>query len=91
MKDDQMVVCRCEDITVEEVKQAIANGATNLEELKRMLRVGMGSCQGRTCGSILISMLARALNKKPSEIKEWTKRPPLKPVQSRIFIQGEKK
>jgi bacterioferritin-associated ferredoxin len=79
---EKVIVCRCEDVTEDEITEAIQSGATTLEELKRILRVGMGPCQGRTCGSILVSLLARELNKKPKEIKQWNKRPPLKPYQT---------
>ena len=84
-----IITCRCEDITEEMVAEAIDLGVTSLEELKRSLRVGMGPCQGRTCGPILRSLLARKLKTDPQDIEEWTKRPPLKPVTISTFIQGE--
>ncbi len=84
---EKVIVCRCEDVTEDEITEAIQSGATTLEDLKRILRVGMGPCQGRTCGSILVSLLARELNKKPKEIKQWNKRPPLKPVHMKIFVE----
>ncbi len=84
---DKEFVCRCEDVTVEDVREAIDSGITCLEELKRVLRVGMGPCQGRTCGPVLQSMLARALNVGPGEISSWNKRPPLKPVASAAFFK----
>jgi len=83
------ILCRCEDITEDEVIEAIQSGAKTLEELKRVLRVGMGPCQGRTCGPMLISLLSRSLKIPASEIEEWKKRPPLKPVPSSIFLQEE--
>ncbi len=86
---DFIITCRCEDITEEMVIEAIDAGATTLEELKRFLRVGMGPCQGRTCGPLLRSTLARRLKTSPDNIAEWTKRPPLKPVTITAFIQGE--
>jgi len=84
---DNILICRCEDITEEMVQEALDSGITTLEEIKRYLRAGMGPCQGRTCGPILRSMLARKLNKSPQEIAEWKKRPPLKPVTISTFIQ----
>lgn len=87
--NDFIITCRCEDITEEIVIEAIDSGATTLEELKRFLRVGMGPCQGRTCGPLLRSILARQLKTSPDNIAEWTKRPPLKPVTIAAFIQGE--
>jgi bacterioferritin-associated ferredoxin len=84
---EYIFICRCEDITEEMVTEAIDSGITCLEELKRFLRVGMGPCQGRTCGPILRGMLARKLKTSPEDIAEWKKRPPLKPVTISTFIQ----
>ena len=86
---DIKLICRCEDITEEMVQEALDSGITTLEELKRFLRAGMGPCQGRTCGPILRSMLARKLKTSPQNIEEWKKRPPLKPVTISTFIQVE--
>jgi len=83
---DKVIVCRCEDITEEEVIEAIENGARTMDELKRLLRVGMGPCQGRTCGPIIKSILSRKLKKEKSDIKEWRQRPPLKPVKAKNFF-----
>lgn len=86
---DRIVICRCEDITEEEIVEAIRAGASSMEELKRVLRVGMGACQGRTCGPLIRSLLARELGQPVRSIAEWARRPPLKPVQAGTFIQGD--
>jgi len=87
--NERVVICRCEDITEEEVLDAIRDGAISMEELKRVLRVGMGPCQGRTCGSLIRALLARELGVPVQSIKEWSRRPPLKPVPAGAFFQGE--
>ena len=53
------IVCRCEDITKEEILEAIDGGYQTLEEIKRVLRCGMGPCQGRTCTPLIAGLLAR--------------------------------
>ena len=58
-KKNPIIICRCEDITLDEVNSAIDKGYTDFEELKRYLRLGMGPCQGRTCIPIVRSILAR--------------------------------
>jgi len=77
IKDEDTIVCRCEDITLKEVRDAIERGYTEFEELKRYLRIGMGPCQGRTCTPIIRRELARHLGKSPADIKIPTKRPPI--------------
>jgi len=86
---ERVVVCRCEDITEMEIVEAIRAGATSMEELKRVLRVGMGACQGRTCGPLIRCLLARELGQPLQSIAEWTRRPPLKPVPAGTFVQGD--
>lgn len=46
--NDEMYVCRCEEITKAEVIEAVRNGATSVNEVKRLLRTGMGMCQDAT-------------------------------------------
>ncbi|RLF28733.1 MAG: (2Fe-2S)-binding protein [Thermoplasmata archaeon] len=76
-REDEIIVCRCEDITLAELRAAIEAGYTEFEELKRYLRIGMGPCQGRTCIPIVRRELARYLGVRPEEIKIPTKRPPV--------------
>ncbi|MDK2799442.1 MAG: hypothetical protein PWP27_804 [Clostridiales bacterium] len=56
MKEDY-VVCRCEEITLQEIKSAIKQGAITLDEIKKYTRAGMGLCQGRICSTIIIEIL----------------------------------
>lgn len=55
---DETEICRCEAITVGRVKQALAQGLRSPGALKLALRIGMGRCQGRTCGPMLTDLLA---------------------------------
>ncbi|MCD6451883.1 MAG: (2Fe-2S)-binding protein [Acidobacteria bacterium] len=89
MTEGKRIVCRCEDITYEEVVAAIEEGYTTLEEIKRVLRCGMGTCQGRTCSRIITGIIARMKKIPPNEIKQITKRPPLRPIPIKALI-GEK-
>jgi len=76
MKEDEVIICRCEDYTLKEVRQAIEDGYTDFEELKRYLRVGMGPCGGRTCLPLIRKELARYKATHPGKISMPTKRPP---------------
>ncbi|MDW4910576.1 FAD-dependent oxidoreductase [Streptomyces sp. ADMS] len=47
---DDTVVCRCEEVTAAEVREAVEElGATDLRAVKLLTRAGMGWCQGRIC------------------------------------------
>lgn len=74
------LVCRCEEVSEEEVRQAIADGAKTLREIKMITRAGMGLCQGRTCGKIISRILAEETGKLLDAIKPASYRPPLRPI-----------
>ncbi|MEM0466684.1 MAG: (2Fe-2S)-binding protein [Candidatus Thermoplasmatota archaeon] len=74
------VVCRCEDITEDDVLEAIAEGYTDLEELRKKLRIGMGPCQGRVCIQLVMKILEKKTGKKVTKASLHKPRPPLIPV-----------
>lgn len=76
MKDEDLIICRCEEITKGEIREAIGQGLTMMNEVKRLTRAGMGLCQGKTCGRLLMGILARETNQPPHKVKPSTSRPP---------------
>jgi len=76
--EQEKLVCRCEEVTEEEVRQAIKDGARTLREIKMITRAGMGLCQGRSCGKIISRILAEETGKSLDEIKPAGYRPPLR-------------
>ncbi|EMR73592.1 NAD(P)H-nitrite reductase [Thermoplasmatales archaeon SCGC AB-539-N05] len=71
------IICRCEDVDEEEAIKAIDEGCTDLEELRKKLRIGMGPCQGRICIPLVIKILEKKTGEK---ISLPTSRPPIVPV-----------
>ena len=51
--DDDMLVCRCEEVTKGEIRRAIHDGMYTMAEVRRFLRQGMGLCQGQTCTKLV--------------------------------------
>jgi thioredoxin reductase/Fe-S-cluster-containing hydrogenase component 2/bacterioferritin-associated ferredoxin len=84
-------VCRCEEITVEEIEKVIDSGITDFEELKRMTRVTMGPCGGKNCRMITLGILSRKTGIPISELSHGTSRPPVKPVEFSIFLRRDEK
>jgi len=78
--DNDVIICRCEDITYGEIIKEIRAGVRSLEELKRILRCGMGPCQGRTCLPIIAKILAKETGISIDTIDFPKSRPPLRPV-----------
>lgn len=64
------IICRCELITEGEILDAIHAPipATTVDAVKRRTRSGMGRCQGGFCGPRVLEILARELEKEPTEI-----------------------
>lgn len=87
--DSLTIICRCEDITVDQVRAYIDKGVTDLEQLKRLLRVGMGPCQGRTCTPLIVNELARATGRPVKAIPLTAFRQPTTPVKLGILAGGE--
>jgi NADPH-dependent 2,4-dienoyl-CoA reductase/sulfur reductase-like enzyme len=80
LANDETVICRCEEITLKEIKSAITDGTTRVKDLKRKTRVGMGTCEGRMCGPNLIEFMRYQLNASAEEPGYLTPRPPVKPI-----------
>ena len=77
---DDTLVCRCEDVTMGDVKRAVKNGYDTPATLKIALRSAMGDCQGRTCGPIIYDVLAALTGREQASIEPLVVRPPVKPV-----------
>jgi bacterioferritin-associated ferredoxin len=43
------IVCHCEDITLDELHSALAQGYFEIESLKRYTGIATGKCQGKCC------------------------------------------
>lgn len=78
--DDNTIICRCSDLTLKEIRELIRNGYRSVEEIKRISRAGMGPCQGRTCGSLILREIAAFEGVDISELKVSTNRPVVKGI-----------
>ena len=74
------IICRCEDITEEEIVQKIHGGYTTMDDLKRILRVTMGLCQGKGCRRHIAKIISRELGIPIEKVVQPTFRPPVKPI-----------
>lgn len=57
--DKSLIVCRCEEITLGEIEEAISEGCHSVKSIKRYTRSGMGQCQGRICAPVIVGILRR--------------------------------
>ena len=52
------LACRCEDVTLHELTEAIGRGHRDIESLKRYTGFGTGWCQGKWCLALCGRVLA---------------------------------
>jgi len=77
---DQVLVCRCEEVSLGDMRRAVADGFDTPAGVKKATRCGMGICQGSTCKTILLEVLAALTGKPHSQILLPSVRTPVKPV-----------
>jgi len=77
---DDTVICRCEEVTLKQLKTALADDTIQIKDFKRMTRLGMGSCEGRMCGPSTIEMMRHRLNASAEDVGCLKPRPSIKPV-----------
>ena len=78
--DDETCLCRCEAVSVGDVRKSMENGAQDLFGVKLRTRLGMGHCQGRYCTSNAALLIAAQTGKPVSQIDTPSIRPPIFPV-----------
>jgi sarcosine oxidase subunit beta len=84
----KVILCRCEDVTLDDVQHAVASGFGELEEVKRYTGFGTGPCQGKECLRAVALAIAAATGKPPAAMQPFTTRPPLLPTPLKIFAAG---
>nr|WP_255600013.1 NAD(P)/FAD-dependent oxidoreductase [Afifella sp. IM 167] len=79
-QDDDVVVCRCEEVLRGDVARAVAEGCPGPNQLKSFTRAGMGPCQGRLCGHTIVETIAALSGAEPEAVGYYRIRMPMKPV-----------
>ncbi len=81
---EKTIVCRCEDVTLAEVKHAIELRYTTVEEVKRLTGLGTGPCQGKECQAH-VARLLEGCGVATEALRPFTARPPFSPTPLRLF------
>lgn len=86
---DDALICRCESVTVGQVREALGTGIEGPNRVKTLTRCGMGPCQGRLCANPLTRLIAAETGRSPDDIGALRIRPPLKPVLLMDYLAPE--
>ncbi len=83
---DDVLICRCENVTVKDIKEAVKEGFHSSDEVKRMTRIGMGACQGRMCGNALAEIIAQELGLEADKVGMLRSQQPFRPVNLEDYV-----
>ncbi|MGQ9569535.1 MAG: (2Fe-2S)-binding protein [Thermodesulfovibrionales bacterium] len=85
--DNKRIICRCEEITLGEIRKAIREGARDLDAIKRMTRAGMGLCQSKTCFNLIAGIIHAETGIPFSKLVPYTVRPPVRPIPVKCWVR----
>ncbi len=88
---DDVVVCRCEEVTAGTIRNLARHGATGPNQIKAFCRAGMGPCQGRSCGLTITEIIAETRGMAPDDVGYMRVRSPVKPITIGQFAQLQEK
>ena len=88
-EQDEIIICRCNEVSIKEIRETIKNGARTVRDVKRRTRAGMGLCQGRTCAKMVARIIANELKIPIEEVEMDTQRIPVRPVKIKNFSSKE--
>lgn len=78
--EDTTIICRCEELTLKNIRDTIDIGLAGPNQLKSFCRAGMGPCQGRCCGLTVQELIARETKRPAALVGYYRLRPPIKPL-----------
>jgi len=77
---DEVIVCRCEDVSAQAVRAVLKAGHKHIGAVKRHTRCGMGRCQGRHCAMTVARLIEKATGTPPDPGALLPPRPPIRPA-----------
>lgn len=77
---EKTYLCRCEDVTLEDLEEQMKNGVITFEDFKRRTRCCMGPCQGKTCRNLVTQEIAKRTGVSPGEVDVPTYRAISRPI-----------
>lgn len=85
---DQTIICRCEEVSLEDIQQTANRYNCSAREVKLRTRAGMGYCGGRTCRPAVDAVLEAVTGERASHDIPLKVQPPVRPV-SLSVLGGE--
>jgi NAD(P)H-nitrite reductase large subunit len=89
VKTEDCIVCRCQEVTGDEILRAIDGGARTIDGVKKRTRAGMGLCQGKSCQRLIARLLSQETGRSMAELLPPVFRAPVRPVRIGILTRGD--
>ncbi|TVP84661.1 MAG: (2Fe-2S)-binding protein [Acholeplasmataceae bacterium] len=89
MDKKNIIICRCEDVTLQHIHDLLDQGYTSFEDMKRLCRIGMGPCQANTCGHLAQREIAKHLNVPVEDVPVHKVRPLIMGVPLQALVEED--
>lgn len=76
----KLIICRCEEVSLEDIKDTAEKNKSTAREVKLRTRAGMGYCGGRTCRPAVDAILHEITGEKPGHDIPLKVQPPVRPI-----------
>lgn len=80
MNLQDFIICRCEEVSYQDLVNVVANFKCSSRETKLRTRAGMGYCGGRTCRHLINEIVANETDEKPFNQIPLKYQPPIRPI-----------
>lgn len=75
-----LIICRCEEVSLKDIKHTIRNYHSSAREIKLRTRAGMGYCGGRMCRPMINALLEELQGASPDHHIPLKVQPPIRPI-----------
>ena len=83
--DDDVIVCRCEEVTKGEIRRAVHDGMRDLSEIRQLSAHWHGTVPGPHLWKLVQAIVARELGVRPNELETNTARTPARPIEMSVY------
>ena len=88
LADSDTVICRCENVRLQDIERVLDDDQISIGSLKRATRLGMGPCQGRYCAPVAASLLAEKSGRTLEEFSFFAPQNPQQPIRIAKIISN---
>ena len=82
---EKLIICRCEEVTLEEIAETVREYACSAREVKLRTRAGMGYCGGRTCRMSVDAIISDISGESTGHLIPLKIQTPVRPVSLSIL------